>query len=342
MQGASQHHEAIPDAGLGALYRLALSPFLFEQQVLRKMRIIKNMKLETVVEVFFSNHTGSGQLSIKGAASSLGLEGSADYQLLRFLADQPSFDSYSLRIQLRNSGFSQPPELKRPVAQDRTADRLLTTFLQPLTRALFEAGDTEPCFSTVLQRLCTGGEPTQRISQFTAGLGCDTQAIVHFLEDYADTVLSLAYYRECLEEMTPAIDDVIESVRDLRSSYQARHDKLLRSTLDMVEASTNEMIASVTGRIESFEHSTSGFWSGVTAGTFSGMPGQFRSYQGAISAIICALAVKMGRWMDQFPTPGLGNPARRIGLVMSEMRQGMEHIQGILGSAPALAIPAAS
>lgn len=153
---------------------------------------------------------------------------------------------------------------------------------------------------------------------------------------------SLAYYRDCLEKMTREIEDVILSVRDLRSGYQAQHDKLLRSPLGMVEASTGKTVASVIGRTENFERSTSGIWNGMTAEAFCGMPERFRSYQGTISAIICAMAVKMCRCMDRFPTPGLGNPSRRIGLSMSKTRQGMEHIQRILGSAPAVAVSAAS
>lgn len=338
MQAAPRSHAiAQPAEGLKALYCLPLAPFAFQQPALKKMRIVKSIRLDTVMEMFFSSHTGSGQVSIKGAAKALGLTAGHDLALLKFLAEQPSFDEYSLRIQLRNSDFSlMAPE--RPAAQNQEADRILGPFLSPLSQRLFNSDNTTLNFSRLLERLYKDGASLQQVAQFTQHLGCDIQTIINFIEDYADIVLSLAYYRDCLEKMTPAIDDVLRSVRDLRASYQARHDKLLRATLDLVEAATNEMIAGVTGRIESFERSTCGAWSAMTADGLARIPGQFRDYQAMIGAIICALAVKMGRWMDLFPNAGGGSPARRISLIMSEMRQGMEHIHGLLGAAPALAV----
>jgi len=187
------------------------------------------MKLETIVEVFFQITQAIGSCRYRVLSPNWG-SGSADHQLLNFLANQPNFDQYLLRIQPRNRNFSQPQIFPRPAAHNQTTGR----------------------------------------------------------------------------------------------------------------RSSNHRAVGGTKVPPNFERSAFGAWNGMAAQTFDGMQELLRSYQNTINAIICALAVKVCRWMDQSPMPKLGNPARRIGSIMSEMRQGTEHIHSILGSTPPLAVLAAS
>ncbi len=329
-------------ADLGSLYFLALAPLPFERKALRRMRMIKNMRLDTVIELFAANHTGSGQTTVKNIANDFEIPPGPDLLLLRLLESLPSFDQYSLRIRLRSSAFATPDEFRRQDWQADLLDQTLSDFVAPLAARVIPRDDLPLSYNGVLGRLQEDVAVQAPLRAFAQGFDADSDAVVGFLEDYADTVLSLGFYRQCLNQMMPPIEDMLSSIRNLRAICVIRDDAIQLATLNMVEATVNEMLAEVTGRIESFERSTRDIWASMTMKRFSEFPGKCRTYQAGIAAIICVLAVKMGRWVQVFPTPGNGNPARRSGLIMSEMRQGMEHIRSLLGAVPIMAEDTAS
>jgi hypothetical protein len=304
------------------------------------MRIIKNMRLETVVELF-AGATGSGQATIKSIAKGFELGSGNDLSLLRLLEALPSFDAYCLRINLRSSNFGVPQEFERSGWQ---ADRLcasMSEFIRPLAEEL-GCPETASNYGEMLKRLHACEATRNSLQTFAARLGSDGDKVTAFLEDYADTNLSLGFYRQCLDQMMPSIEELLHSVRDLRSGCQTRGDGLLPTTLNMVESTVNQMIADVTGRIESFERSTQGIWITMTPERLSKFPGVCRDYQASTAGVLCALAVKMARWVQNFPARSSGAPVKRASFIMSEMRQGMQHIRGLLGAAPILAEDKAS
>ncbi|HEY4075899.1 MAG TPA: hypothetical protein VGM26_03105 [Rhizomicrobium sp.] len=327
-------------ADLATLRLLALAPLPFEHRALRKMRMIKNMRLEAVIELFGGN-AGSGQATVKSIAKGLELGSSNDLSLLRLLEALPSFDEYSLRINLRNSSFSIPGEFERAEPQTGLLNSSMSEFMRPLAEQL-ERLDPVSNYDEMLKQLRECVATQGALQTFAARLDSDGDSVIAFLEDYADTTLSLGFYRKCLDQMMPSIEDLLHSVRDLRAGCRARGDGLLLGTLDMVEGTVNQMIADVTGRIESFEISTQGVWIAMTPEQFAKIPGKCRDYQASTAGVLCALAVKMAGWIQNFPVQGSGAPVRRASFIMSEMRQGMEHIRGLLGAAPILAEDRAS
>ncbi len=218
MQAAdpSRATDAAGACSLEPLHRLSLASLPFERPALRKMRVVKSMCLDTVVEIFSSSHTGSGQSSIKNIAKTLALPPGGDLSLLRLLESQPSFDEYSLRIVLRNSEFAETAPAARPAWQSDLIDVLLKDFVRPLERHVFDAEQAALPYGAFLQRLRADDTATQRFDALACRLDSDSQSVLCFLEDYADTALSLFYYRRCLEEMMPAIVDMLRSIRDLR------------------------------------------------------------------------------------------------------------------------------
>ncbi len=304
--------------------------------------MIKNMRLDTVIELFAANHTGSGQTTVKNIANDFEIPPGPDLLLLRLLETLPSFDQYSLRIRLRGSAFATPDAFCRQDWQVDLLDRTLSDFVAPLAARVIPQDDPPQSYSGMLRRLREDEAVQAPLCALAQGFDADSDAVIGFLEDYADTVLSLSFYRQCLNQIMPPIEDMLLSIRDLRAACAMRDDTLQLATLNMVEATINEMLAEVTGRIESFERSTRDIWASMTAKRFAEFPGKCRTYQAGIAAIICVLAVKMSRWVQVFPKPGNGSPARRSGLIMSEMRQGMEHIRSLLGAVPIMAEDTAS
>ena len=326
---------------LGSLHFLSMAPLPFERRALRRMRMIKNMRLDTVIELFAANLTGSGQATIKNIANDFEVYPGPDLSLLRLLEALPSFDQYSLRINLRGSEFVTPAEFDRKEWQYNLLDQTLSDFVAPLAQRVIPQEFLPLLYNDVLRRLRDDEGIRETLDIHAKTFDSDRDTVIHFLEDYADTVLSLSFYRQCLNQMMPPIEDMLRSVRELRVACVKRDDALQLATLNIVEATVNEMIAEVTGRIESFERSTRDIWVSMDQKKCAQLAGKCRDYQASIANIICALAVKMNRWIQVFPSPNVGTPARRSGFILSEMRQGMEHIRELLGAVPIMAEGAA-
>ena len=108
------------------------------------------------------------------------------------------------------------------------------------------------------------------------------------------------------------------------------------SALDMIENTINGRLANVTGKIESFERSTDDMWRDLNGDKFKKIESLVSRYHTSIGSALCALNVKMTTWTTQFPTSG-GGIGRRAAFIMSDIRQGIEYLQGQEDDAPMLA-----
>lgn len=91
-----------------SLHVLPLSDIPLDTPVLRSARMVKNAKLDSVIEIFSGLQTGSGQLHIEDLPQEFGwdlYEPPPDLIVLRKLALLPSYDVYRLRLSLREHGI---------------------------------------------------------------------------------------------------------------------------------------------------------------------------------------------------------------------------------------------
>src|SRR2546429_480823 len=72
----------------------------------------------------------------------------------------------------------------------------------------------------------------RKLAIMAATLGIGLPDIPRFLEDYADIFLSLSYYRQCLDHITPIVEDFLDCMRDLKKSFQMRSNVQLMTTCD--------------------------------------------------------------------------------------------------------------
>ncbi|MCK4938868.1 MAG: hypothetical protein KAR80_01165, partial [Rhodospirillaceae bacterium] len=89
---------------LDSLHVLPLSIIPFESKMLNNARMVKNGRLESMVELFSDQQSGSGQMKISDAIKELqGRAGGSrkDVAILRKLGRLSSYDIYSLRVMLR-------------------------------------------------------------------------------------------------------------------------------------------------------------------------------------------------------------------------------------------------
>lgn len=347
MAGAEvKQKPAMKDVDRDSLHILPLAGIDLQTPALKRARLIKNARLNTVVELFESLDTGSGQLEV----NQLGKEFSwpevpihPDLAMLRKLALLPSFDVYSLRILFRENNIPITDESVVKLSDAKIAEltSYMMTFTRPLIKEIYQDGEIDvKTFEDVLAlfRSPDRKKAHERLDQMAKKLGIEILEIPKFLEDYGDIFLSFSYYRQCLDGIAPAIDDFLAAMGDFKNNYQLRNDKNLMNTCVMMEATINELMAGITGRFENFERSTQEMWNNLSAERFQKVREVIRSYHTTIGGVLCALSVKMSAWSRLFPDRRVGGPVRRAEFIMSEMRQGLDRIQKIDDKAPMLAV----
>jgi hypothetical protein len=335
---------AVADADRDALHILPLAILPLRTAALRRARLVKNARLNAVVEFFGDAQSGSGQMEIRSLPKEFGwpdMPPHPDFTLMRKLAALPSFDVYSLRILLRAHEIAVKDQsaLRLSPAKVKELTAYMTTFTRPLIREIYGEADLSiESFDDVvgLFRSPDMKKVRERLQTMADKLGIGIAEIPKFLEDYGDIFLSLSYYRQCLDAIVPAIEDFLGSLNELRKSYQMRHDANLMKTCVYMESTINELLANITGRFENFDRSTNDMWRNLSADRFRKVEALIRSYHTSIGGILCALSVKMNAWAKLFPDASAGGPVRRAEFIMSEMRQGIDRIQKIEDSAPML------
>jgi len=298
-----------------------------------------------VIELFVDEDAGSGQLEVEDLIAEFGwdpAEPPNDLIMLRQLALLPSYDVYSLRINLRKYGIDieDNEALKLSKAKNEQLSAYMTEFTRPLIVQIYGEGEVEvQTFEDVIKLFRDPDvvKAIGKIQVMSEKLGINPEDIPKFMEDYGDIFLSLSYYRECLDAIEPIITEFLEAMNELKGNYQFKNDQNLVNTIKMIESTINERMAAVTGRFENFERGTKYMWDNISAERFRKVEKLISGYHTSIGGVLCALSVKMEAWARLFPNKDAGGPGRRAEFIMSEMKQGIENIVKMEDAGPMLA-----
>lgn len=339
------HSVPVEEEDRDLLHVCDLSILPVKTKPLRASRMIKNSKLESVIELFRDRESGSGQVDIEKLPSKFGWQESPpheDFVLLRKIALIPSYDVYSLRVLLRAQGIKVDEEDQLKLSDAKCAE--LSTYMREFTRPLMvqvygEEGVNIESFDDVVNlfRDPDVDQARRRLIMMAGKLGIDIMTIPKFLEDYADIFLSLSYYKQCLERVTPGIHEFLDSFGDLRKNYQMKNNAALMQACDEMEDTFSQLLASVTGRIESFERHTKDMWEDLSADRFRTIERIIKGYHTTMGGILCALTVKMNAWTELFPRREKGGPVRRSEFILSDIKHGMKRIRALEARAPNIA-----
>ncbi len=317
------------------LHTLSLKDLPIQHPTLRRARMIKNSKLDSVIELFRDREIGSGQIEVEKLPHELGVSlQPADFNLIRRLALMPSYDVYSLRVTLRDAGIdvNDQEALRLSPAKTKQLAVYMRNFTRPLLAQVYgEEGVRIETFEEVvaLFRDPDIQKARHKLSVMAGKLGIDIVTIPKFLEDYADIFLSLSYYKQCLDHVTPAIYDFFECIADLRKSMQMRNNMQLMTACVEVQNTFSDLLTSVTGRLESFDRNTKDMWNDLSAERFRKIEAVIRTFHTMMGGILCSLTVKMDGWVALFPNRRAGAPGRRADFIMNDMRHGMKRIREI-------------
>ncbi len=333
--------DPIIDSDMDSMFVLPLSIIPLETPALQSAKLIKNVRLKSVVEVFADVQTGSGQVDIEALPRMFGWsdkELHPDHAILRRLALLPSYDVYSLRISLREHGIpvNDFAALKLSPEKAKELTKYMILFTRPLMRLIY-AGEavTVESYDDLLKLFRDPDikKARQRLEKMANGLGIEIHEVPRFLEDYGDTFLSLSYFRHCLDRLEPYFTACVESLAPIRSHFQLRQNKNLMKSCDTIEEVINSMSAIITGRLEVFERRTRDMWENISAEEFRNVKGMIERYHVAIGGALCGLTVKMNAFARQFPRPAMGGPIKRADFMTSEILQGIEIMRASISQA---------
>lgn len=325
----------ISDSDMDSMFVLPLSIIPLETPALQSARLIKNVRLRSVVEIFSDEQTGSGQVEIEDLPRMFDWPADQlhpDLAVVRRLALLPSYDVYSLRISLREHGIKVNDFSALTLSPEKAAEltQYMVLFTRPLVKLIYSDNDIEINSYDDLLRLFRDPDikrARQRLEQMAQSLNIDIYDVPRFLEDYGDTFLSLSYFRHCLDRLEPYFSACIRSLSPIRSHFQLKQNNNLMKACNTVEEVINTMTASITGRLEVFEQRTHEMWDNITQEEFRSIKVMIERYHVTIGAALCGLTVKMNSFARMFPTANVGGPIKRGDFMMSEMLQGIEQIR---------------
>jgi len=321
------------DEAIDSLHTLPLEIMPVLTPGLKKALLIKNARLDSVIELFHDESAGSGQVTpeelpgfIKGHDETLG----QDIRMLEQLAQLESFDIYSLRMQLRESGiaFDNYESLQLSPAKRAELTEYMKTFTRPLIQRIYGGEETE--ISDVSQIIALVAQPNREkaiseLKKLASELGVELIEVPAFLERYGDVFLSLSYFRSCLDEIMEDLPQLVDWMNEARENYQVRNDRNSQRVLDEVEENINQISTSIVGRFEVFDQRSHAFWNDINANSFRVFQELVSAHHVSIGAVLCGLAVKTGIWKERFPTRE-GGPLKRLEFVRSEIYPGLAKI----------------
>jgi hypothetical protein len=305
--------------------------------------MIKSQNLDTMIEVFRDQLTGSGQIAIGDLDKQFGDQLSAeDVKLLKKLGRLNSYDPFSLRITLRDLELLTDGMMQVNLSEQKQQEleKFMQSFTRPLIQQVFgdEDTDIEKFEDIVSVFKDPDAEKVRRnLGKLAAQLKIEILDIPKFLEDFSDVFLSLSYYRDTIDLLEPKLALLNDSLNSLRSGYQFTQDRSVAQSCEDTVDRVNRVFIFVTGRLESFAQSTENLWENMTAENFEKVRVLISSYHVSLGGMLCALSVKLNAWADAFPNTDVGSPARRIEFLRSEMRRGIDRIDTIFDETPALA-----
>ncbi len=338
--------QLIRDADRDALHIMPLAMLPLETPSLQRARMIKNARLQSVVELFVDDEAGSGQIEVGDLPAEFNwpdAEANKDFTMLKSLSTLPSYDVYSLRLSVRQLGIdvNNHTHLRLSDAKSLELTEFMTMFTRPLIAEIYggdENNDIESYDDVIaLFRSPDVKHAMERLKQMADKLDISPDQVPTFLEDYADIFLSLGYFRQCLGDIQPIVIEFLEALRELRESYQFKDDHAMQQTARQFEAIVKAAMNGLNSRFNAFDNASESMWENISAERFRKVERLVSGFHTTNGGILCSLSVKMTAWREQFPGPDAGGPARRAEFIQSELKQGLEQIAHLEKSAPKLA-----
>ena len=324
------------DKDMDTLHILPLSFIPLQTQSLKTARLVKNSRLQGVVELFSDKDSGSGQVMPDQLHKTFDFSGprATDLKMIKALAVLPSYDVYSLRIELRKLGIDVDDSayLRLSDKQIRLLTPYMMAFTKPLIKSIYAGDDVEiETLAELMARFASPDavEARKNLELMAERLEIEMNEIPGFLRDYGDVYLSLSFYQHCLDENQPRLKDFLKAVQEIRNDTLLKNNHRLVMRCVEVKERLEATLHEVSDVLDIFKLRTAEMWKNLTAKGFQGVNSLITSYQTSMGGALCAITVKMDAWDHLYSGTERTGLIRNADFIMNEMRQGMEMIQPI-------------
>ena len=328
---------------MDSIHILPLSIIPFEAPGLKRARLIKNSALDSVIELYQDESSGSGQVSpdkLDQVFQWTGTEGYEDQRIANRLAALNSYDVYCLRIDLRRLGIEVNDHTELSLSDEKQSELVeyMRYFTGPLLQQVYGSSDVGVSSYGDLLNMFANPDKEQALTnlkKIAEKLEIDMMAVPTFLEEYGDIYLSLAYYKACLDEIVPKLEIFYDQMDELQNSYQMKQDRALMNTCTFLREQLGDISSSITGRFESFDRHSQSMWEDLNATSFQKVRAMIEGHHATIGGVLCGLTVKMNIWGDRIGRRNVG-PVQQAEFIRSHMRSGIDRIRKIEDSAPSI------
>ena len=242
---------------------------------LRKARIVKNSRLEGMIELFSERESGSGQIQPHDLPKVFEFreDNQSDLDIVERLCGLPSYDVYSLRILLRheNIAVDQHEPLKLSAEAQSSLEPYMHIYTRPLIKAVYGHEEAHERDLHGLMQLFADpntDRARQNLARIAEMLEIELPEVPTFLEDYADVYLSLAYYQHHLEEIDPRLTSFVEMTRDLRVRGRSSMSNTFLTACDRIEEVMLAATTETKDALERFRTMTVDMWDNISPAKF--------------------------------------------------------------------------
>jgi hypothetical protein len=311
-----------------AIHVLPLSIIPLQTKTLQQARLVKNAKLQGTVELFSEGEAGSGQLLPDELVEFFDFPGerAADLEIVTALAALPSYDVYSLRLELRDLGINVQDydQLKLSPNKAEELTEYMNTFTRPLIARIYgDTGESERSLDELIDLFLDPDKEAARknLSDLAHALDIGLAEIPLFLERYADVYLSLAYYSATLDQIAKPLAQVTEVLDRIRKDTRYQRSQPITRACDRITRRIVVAKTNISHILDAFRARTQDMWDDISGPKFRTMEKVIMDYQRDIAGNLCALVVKMDAWERLTGKGSLGNCVQ---FVMSELAVGVE------------------
>ncbi|MBT3703002.1 MAG: hypothetical protein HOG12_15860 [Alphaproteobacteria bacterium] len=318
--------EPVPDFDRDAIHVLPLSIIPLELGGLRRLRMVKNDELESVIEIF-GGDSGSGHIKLSDLSMVYPNLSFRDNRILQKLAKLSSYDVYCLRVHLRALEINVDEDEHLKLSGDKQTELrdYMSRFTKRLIMEVFGDDDQVTDFKDVLA-LYRNPDKTQaakKLAKLAQSLGIDVHAVPAFLEDYGDIYLSIAYYREYLETVQEGIADFEISIADILEHPHLGKDQSLVNICKRSLRKIKKLNEAAMQRFEVFEQYTDQMWENMDTERFQSFKSVVINNHTALGGVLCILSVKMNAWMHKFPMQTSGGLFNRAEFIRVKIQRGL-------------------
>jgi len=322
------------DAAMDALHVLPLSILPLKTVGLAKATMIKNARLESVVELFGGAETGSGQVrpeDLPDYFARADVELERDVEMLLAVGSLRSFDVFSLRSELRriDIGFEDHGALTLSVVKRGELLEFMGKFTRPLLARIYGDGEAELGDLRDIMRLLANPDQRaamRRLKTLARDLGIAVSEIPALVKQYGDVFLSISYYRKCLAEISREVPEFLGWMEEIRDTSLVRDSGSNIDMLNGIHHDFSRFSRAMKQRFQAFDALADTFWDEVGADTFRMFGATVTAQHVGMGAMLCGLTVKLIGWRNRFPRKN-GTPTDRLEFLVSEIVPGLDDIR---------------